>query len=489
MVFLGPQLVITLVMVSLIQKLGPHYSFARWLLCSTGLFRYLYPTNDELRALAGVPKETGKSKSKRSTKHLENGKTAETFHVPRNLDIQLETAPITYLDVIHLKYYTEYSYLLDFALYSGIVYIATELSSLVFHMKGEMNMSIFWCLVVVGFATKLLLSLTTEYFKSEESVGERSTVVVMGFAYLLVAMMVLIVDEERLEVGLDTAYRSFNASACAFLELQGLNSTGPASKIVLKFFMALWCAMIGALFTFPGLRMAKMHWDCLKYCRENFLLRLLLNVSFASPFVAVLLWVRPVARDYLTARVFSGMTEPLMSERVFDSLRVCFVVATVLSRLAAMPVYLQAYLNIAYHRVEQQKKEAGRITNVELQKKIAAVFYYLCVVMLQYIAPLLICLYLTLTYKTLGGYSWLGAPSNVTALDGEPVLSRLADTTDNDSLLHTAEHFTLTLDSLKQIFTTEVLRGFYGFTTWWTCFALFASTSLGMVYQSYFSHA
>lgn len=35
-----------------------------------------------------------------------------------------------------------------------------------------------------------------------------------------------------------------------------------------------------------------------------------------------------------------------------------------------MPIYLQAYLNLAYDRLEEQKKEAGRITNVDLQKKV-----------------------------------------------------------------------------------------------------------------------
>lgn len=38
-----------------------------------------------------------------------------------------------------------------------------------------------------------------------------------------------------------------------------------------------------------------------------------------------------------------------------------------------MPIYLQAYLNLAYDRLEEQKKEAGRITNVDLQKKVRTV--------------------------------------------------------------------------------------------------------------------
>lgn len=35
-----------------------------------------------------------------------------------------------------------------------------------------------------------------------------------------------------------------------------------------------------------------------------------------------------------------------------------------------MPWYLQAYLDLAKTRIEEQRKEAGRITNKELQKKV-----------------------------------------------------------------------------------------------------------------------
>lgn len=51
-----------------------------------------------------------------------------------------------------------------------------------------------------------------------------------------------------------------------------------------------------------------------------------------------------------------------------------FVIFAVILRLSLMPVYLQAYLNLAYDRLEEQKKEAGRITNIELQKKVIEIF-------------------------------------------------------------------------------------------------------------------
>lgn len=40
-----------------------------------------------------------------------------------------------------------------------------------------------------------------------------------------------------------------------------------------------------------------------------------------------------------------------------------------------------------------------------------------------------------------------------------------------------------------QVMTKEVARGVFGFATWWSCFAWFASSSLGLIYQSYFSHS
>lgn len=107
-------------MISVIQKLGPHFSFARWLLCSTGLVRYLYPTDSELRQLASIPKD------RKGKKGGTNGRSVETFHVPRNLDVQLETAKVSRLDVIHLRYYTEYQWLVDFTVYAIIVYVITE---------------------------------------------------------------------------------------------------------------------------------------------------------------------------------------------------------------------------------------------------------------------------------------------------------------------------------------------------------------------------
>lgn len=170
-------------------------------------------------------------------------------------------------------------------------------------------MIIYPCIFFV--VSKLLASLTVQYFKSDESIGERSTCIVTGLVYLLIAMIIVILPERILEVGLNTAYEQFNEGASKFLAEQGISNSGPASKIVLLFFIAVFCGILGALFTFPGLRMAKMHFDSLRYCKDRKLMRLLLNVNFALPFVVILLWIKPISRDYLSERVFAGMDGPV----------------------------------------------------------------------------------------------------------------------------------------------------------------------------------
>ncbi|XP_059613464.1 transmembrane protein 161B [Phlebotomus argentipes] len=487
MALLGAQLVITLVMVSLMQKLSPHFSLAKWILCSTGLTRYLYPSDSELKSLAGVPKGKGKS-GNRQRNGAQDGEKSNVFHVPQNLNIQLETAKISALDVVHLRYYTEYQWLVDFSLYSAVVYVISEVVSYFIPPKDEVNLSMMWCLLVIFFAFRLLVSLTVQYFRSEESIGERSTCIVTGFSYLLVAMMVLIVDESTLEVGLDRAYRVFNESASVFLESQGIASSGPASKIIVKFCIAVMCGLLGAVFTFPGLRMARMHWDLLKYCQENRLLQVLLNVNFALPFVLVIMWVKPISRDYLTERVFRGLEAPLMTPHAFETTRLILVVIVVVLRFVLMPFYLQAYLNLAHQRIEDQKKEVGRITNVDLQRKVASIFYYLCVVTVQYAAPVIMCLYLALMYKTMGGYRWSSlfrAPVDAAECPAEDLLPTTPEPSD-EGIMSSAKAIQLSLRSLKNVFNEDVYRGLFGFATWWSCFAWFAATSLGMIYQSYF---
>lgn len=123
-------------------------------------------------------------------------------------------------------------------------------------------------------------------------------------------MIVVIIPEKTLDLRLNTALDKFNQSASVFFNERGVNNS-PASKVVIFFFLAMVCGILGSLFTFPGLRVGKMQIDALKYCKDNRFLRVCLNINFALPFVLVILWINPISRDYLTERKFSGLQNPL----------------------------------------------------------------------------------------------------------------------------------------------------------------------------------
>ncbi len=59
-----------------------------------------------------------------------------------------------------------------------------------------------------------------------------------------------------------------------------------------------------------------------------------------------------------------------MTDQAFDSMRLWLCVVLSLVRIVSAPSCFQAYLNLAQEKIESMKKEAGRISNVELQKKV-----------------------------------------------------------------------------------------------------------------------
>ncbi|XP_077484286.1 transmembrane protein 161-like emei isoform X5 [Amblyomma americanum] len=294
----------------------------------------------------------------------------------------------------------------------------------------------------------------------------------------------------ELALSCDFAYQSFNESSHQFLQTQGLSSSGPASQLMFKLCLAVWCGLVGAFFTFPGLRYARMHWDSFKYCEGQHLLRLLLHLSFVSPLFVVLLWVKPLAREYFTQRSFPGMRGNLMSGEAFETSRIVLVLAVVAVRLCLMPRYLQSYLNLAPERMADMRREAGNITNIDLQRRVVRVFYYLCVVALQYITPLLACAFTALLLKTLGGHSWgaylwsSSGPGTMPIPQGVPTKGSAPSP---ESILATSQQLSLTLAGLRAVFTPMLFRGLLSFMTWWLCATSFATSVVGLVYQSYTS--
>lgn len=489
MAILGVQLVLSLIMFSFLQKLGPYYSFGRWLLCNR-LVRYLHPTDEDLKKAAGisnVPNGKGKNKKHEKKGGGKNNTQSDTFTIPRSTEIFLDTAKVEAIDLVSLHFYSDFQWLMEFGLCSLVVYMITEVYY-AFWPKNELNISMLWCLLVVIFCFRILISQAAVYFKSEEG-GERILCVTFGFFFLVLAMGILVIDEKILEFGLEPGYQNFSEGAESFLKQQGIDSQGPITLMTFKIILAIICSITGALLTFPGLRYAKVHLDTLNYVKESPFKQALLHLNFIMPLVIILLWVKPVGRDIICAKNWQ-VNFKLLHEDAFEVVRLSLIVLLFVLRLVLMPPHMQAHLNLAYEHVQRMKKETGRISNLDLQRMIARVFYYLCVVAIQYILPCLLLLFMVFLQKTLGNYSWsdLAGENAHNYFEGKSMSAQAMFTergkSTGDAVSDTTAQFTWAVSNLRQVFSPTWYRGLFGFLTWWMTTAWFTSTTFGLYYYS-----
>jgi Predicted transmembrane protein 161AB len=139
------------------------------------------------------------------------------------------------------------------------------------------------------------------------------------------------------------------------------------------------------------------------------------------------------------------------------------------------------------------RHEPGRIGATELKKLIVRVYYYLCVVALQYLAPLVLLLFLTFLLKTLGDISVLrvlgyGSPVGSTAASlNKTVAEKVAgaDSAEGD-IFSSAMHISRSLIAMRQVFTPACFRCLLSFFCWWICASWFTTSAFGLIYYTYF---
>uniref|UniRef100_A0A452J0I1 Transmembrane protein 161A n=1 Tax=Gopherus agassizii TaxID=38772 RepID=A0A452J0I1_9SAUR len=440
---MGVQLVVSLLTASIMQKMSPHCSFARWLLCNGSLYRYKHPSEEELCALAG--KQKPKAKRDRRPNGVAEDKP---LSVPKDINLHLETTPVTTVDALVLRYFLEYQWFVDFAVYSTLIYLFTEGYYCLVDPQKEMNVGILWCLLTVVFSFKIFFMVMHHYFRSEEG-GERSVCLTFAFFFLLIAMVVLVVREDYLEFGLDSGLANVSDNLEIFLKQQGWEWTVPITKLTFKLGLVALCSFIGACLTFPGLRLAQTHLDALKMAAD-----------------------RPMTH---------------MSDSAYNSTRLWTIVALCLLRLAMTRHHLQAYLQLAERWVEQMKREAGRITALEIQRKVARIYCYITVVSLQYLGPIILTLHCTLLLKSLGDYSWGLFPEptpvspRVGAAPARPAVPS-AEEEGGEDMQATVAQIT---GALGAILTPLFYRGLFAFLTWWVAVCQVITSLFGLYFHQY----
>ncbi|XP_035276699.1 transmembrane protein 161A-like isoform X1 [Anguilla anguilla] len=491
MALMGVQLVVSLLAASVMQRMAPHLSFARWLLCNGSLLRFKHPSEEQLCALAGKQAPRPNRRDRRQNGLAES----KPLTVPRDIELHLEATPVGVLDALVLRFFLEYQWLVDFAVYAMGVYLFTEGYYCALDASKEVNIGAIWCVLTIFFCLKTLYTLMSHYFRSEEG-GERSVCLAFGFLFLLVAMLVLVVREDYLEFGLEPGFASLFENLESFAKQQGYMWSIPVTKLSVKLALATVCAFIGALLAFPGLRLAQTHLDAVEMNEGRPVMKILLHISFLSPVLVLMLWVKPIARDFLANAPMGKTTVTLIPSSTFSSVRLWAVVALCLLRLALTRCHLQAYLHLAQKWVEQMRREAGRIPAIDIQRKVTRVFCYLSVVTLQYLTPILLLLFSTLALKSLGDFSWGLVPDvpGVTPVEaGFPAVAPPPPAAGEaeggaeaeDEVAAAVAQLLESLSALRSIVSPLFCRGLFAFLAWWVAACQVISSLFGVYFHQY----
>ncbi|NWT83149.1 T161A protein, partial [Lanius ludovicianus] len=453
---MGVQVVVTLLAASLMQKMAPHCSFARWLLCNGSLYRYKHPSDEELCALAG--KQRPKSKRDRKVNGMMEDKP---LSVPRDINLQLDTSPITAVDALVLRYFLEYQWFVDFAVYASAVYVFSEGYFCLVSPARETNLGVLWCLLTIVFSVKVFFTVMWHYFRSEEG-GERSVCLTFAFFFLLLAMVALVVREEYLEFGLEAGLAGVTHNLETILKPRGWEWTLPLAKLGFKLGLVALCSFLGALLTFPGLRLAQTHLDALRMAADKPLTQL---GGCSCP---------PALSQPLLCRS--------LSDSSFDTGRLWAIVALSLLRLLGTRLHLQAYLGLAQRWVQRMRKEAGRIPALEIQQKITRIYYYVSVVSLQYLGPIILTLHCVLLLKTLGHHSWGLYPESPPVSPAAPVAPPRPEGDASEDVHVVVQEISGVLGC---IFTPPFFRGLFSFLTWWVATCQVVTSLFGLYFHQY----
>lgn len=490
MALFGVQFVLSVVMATMLQKFSPYISLARWILCNNHLVRYLHPTDDELKSLIGKNatgnatkgkgrKATSADSRKRQTNAAPGGINSDdlkTFTVPCNIDVQLDKAMIEEIDLLPQFLYSDYKWLIDFSFCAVVINVLVEIFAFFLPeiYTQELNLALVWNFLVIFFSLKVLFSLAAAYWRGDDT-GERSMCLTFGLFFFVVAMAVLVIDESLLDFGLDKGYESFSEKVTEFMEKQGISSSGPTPRWVFKLFLAVASAVLGAFLSFPGMRLANMYLDSLFYCRETRFMLVCLHVNFVAPLFLILLWVTPIVQGPLLAGSWkdpnSKDSQPILTEKGYNNLRFSLLLLFCVLRLSLVWRHLQSYLDMAHERIEKMKKETGRISNVDLQRKVARVFYYLSAAALQYLAPTILLLFSVLMLRTLGCSNWNSNPVGVSRIQ----YSSLISNSTREAAL-----------SLRGVLTPALFQGIMSYMVWWVCVSWLITSVFGVVYLKMF---
>jgi hypothetical protein len=234
-------------------------------------------------------------------------------------------APVQPADLYYIKYTDDFQSFIDVSLIALIIYITTEIYYNLFQPHGEVNLSVVWCGMIVGYGFLTLSSITLNYLRTSEA----SLLLVFAGLSFMLSLLVQLADTKFFDFNLKDAFRNFSNSTVTLIQqhlesqmLQTDDASSDAQKsqtqqqqqnyprpttsqkiyshiktystneLMFTCTLAAVSGFIGALLFFPSFRLARLHYLCLKYSDNSKFKRFVYYLSFMLPLLISLCWVK-----------------------------------------------------------------------------------------------------------------------------------------------------------------------------------------------------
>ncbi|VDL71419.1 unnamed protein product [Nippostrongylus brasiliensis] len=342
------------------SKLGSRLSVVQ-LYIIKGLFRFIAPSNDEIRALMPSSKDNPRNRKKKREEENDNG-----FNVPKSLPLRLRIGRVEEEELRNLPLYS----------------------------------SVHWLSLFVPLCVFVLARLTSWLVVNED---ERSVLLVFAAVFFLFSIIFTTQADQFFDIRLLSGYDQFCANVASLMAETGVKDysiTQSKDPILLYISLSVLFSFIATMLVFPNFRYASMYTNAQTTASK--FSKLGLHITFLLPLLSLLSFTSPVKKQL----VFGS--RKLLTEAQLDIVRIYLAVAAFVFRSAFRKPHLQAHLNLPSAKLNALQRETGYIRNVALQATIFRYYSYFCAVILQFFSPVLLTFFFALLLKTTGDISWLG---------------------------------------------------------------------------------
>lgn len=442
MAILGFHVVVSLIVLTVLSKIGSRLSLLRPLV--NKLVRYIAPSNDELRSLL-PPITEPRAKQRRKRKEEED---ANGFSFPRQLPFSLKKAYVRVEELERFPLYSSIHWLCLFVPASLIVFVLSDLFLYYNPKSTDINTSIIWLIVGAAFCLQILARLTALLLSGGD---EKSLLFSLGILIFFTLFVFTVFVDRFFDISLLDAYTHLRTVAAEMANEEVVIK--PESPLLLYISLVIMFTSIGCSLIFPSFRFATMFQGA--YYNAGPLGKIILPTVILFPLFTIITFTHPF-RLYMTEgrRVW-------MTRQELEAARVLMCLTWCLLRLVFFRPFLQVHLDLAYDKVAALQRQSGKIKNIELQSMIFQYYSYLCPAIAQYLTPTALVLFLSLLLKTTTRIPFWGESTDVVE-----AASNMA--------------------SLSTVFNVTVCRSIFSFSLLSFVMLDFGLSLVGLIYNSYF---